>query len=137
MNTLGLKLLDLRQKHNLTQKQLCRELNIGRSTYSYFETGTRTPDIETLILIAEYYHVSLDELVSRHPKKEENEERQLSKVEEVDIVRHLKAKRIPVHSVMELSKREFDFLEKFRELSREHQDELIYLTNYKLRHTKK
>lgn len=85
MSTLGLNLLDLRQRHNLTQKQLCRELNIGRSTYSYFETGTRTPDIETLMVIAEYYHVSLDALVSRHLKKEENEERQLSKVDELQI----------------------------------------------------
>lgn len=61
---LGLKLLELRQQHNLTQQQLCQALNIGRSTYSYFETGSRTPDIDTLLLIANYYQVTLDELLA-------------------------------------------------------------------------
>ena len=50
--SLGLKLLELRQLHNLTLKQLCEALNIGRSAYSYFETGSRIPDLETLLLFA-------------------------------------------------------------------------------------
>ena len=62
--SLALKLLELRQAHDLTQKQLCESLNIGRSTYSYFETGSRIPDVETLLLIARYYDVSIDELVT-------------------------------------------------------------------------
>lgn len=136
MKTLGLKLLDLRQQHNLTQKQLCRELNIGRSTYSYFETGTRTPDIETLILIAEYYHVSLDELLERNSEKEKQKKLNASKGEEVELFRYLKAKKILMDDVMKLTKRDFDFLKRFQELTKEQQDELIYLTNYKLRHTK-
>ena len=38
-NRISLKLLELRQQHNLTQKQLCENLNISRSVYSYFECG--------------------------------------------------------------------------------------------------
>ena len=33
-NRISLKLLELRQQHNLTQKQLCENLNISRSVYS-------------------------------------------------------------------------------------------------------
>ena len=61
--TLGLKLLELRQQHNLTQKQLCESLNLGRSTYSYFETGSRTPDIDTLLLIARYYNITIEDVM--------------------------------------------------------------------------
>lgn len=54
-SALSLKLLDLRQQHKLTQKQLSEELHIGRTTYSYYESGTRVPDLETLLSIAKYY----------------------------------------------------------------------------------
>lgn len=73
--SLALKLLELRQSHDLTQKQLCEALNIGRSTYSYFETGSRIPDLETLLLIARYYKVSLDELVTDSIPKNNRRER--------------------------------------------------------------
>jgi transcriptional regulator with XRE-family HTH domain len=128
---LGLKLLELRQSHNLTQKELCAKLNLGRATYSYFETGSRTPDIETLLLIAQYYGVSIDSLVSDKPYKykEASADRQM----DIQIVHHLKAKHIPAEDVLELSKTEFDFLNEYRKLTPENKEELRYLMNYKLR----
>ncbi len=63
-NRLSLKLLELRQARNLTQKELCAKLNISRTNYSYFENERRVPDVDTLLLIAEFYGVSLDELVT-------------------------------------------------------------------------
>lgn len=50
-NRLSLKLLELRQERELTQKQLCEDLNISRANYSYFENGRRTPDLDTLLLL--------------------------------------------------------------------------------------
>lgn len=130
--SLALKLLELRQSHNLTQKQLCEALNIGRSTYSYFETGSRIPDVETLLLIARYYEVSLDELVTDSiPQKQlKGTDTDFS---EIQIIHHLKSKNIPVDFVLELTKADFDFLRNYKDLTDENRAELQYLMSYKLR----
>ncbi len=138
--SLGLKLLELRQSHNLTQKQLCESLNIGRSTYSYFETGARIPDLETLLLIARYYHVSLDDLVAssssshnRHDAAKETVKEAGKDCSDVQIIHHLKSRHIPIDFVLELSKADFDFLRDYKELTDDNKAELQYLMNYKLR----
>lgn len=128
--SLALKLLELRQSHDLTQKQLCESLNIGRSTYSYFETGSRIPDVETLLLIARYYKVSLDELVTGSIPNHTQGETDAS---EIQIIHHLKSKNIPINFVLELTKADFDFLKNYKELSDENRAELQYLISYKLR----
>ncbi len=141
MNTksLGLTLLNLRQSHNLTQKQLCDALNLGRSTYSYYETGRRTPDIETLLMIAEYYQITLDELITTGTKDSPLSATAKTDSTESDIQlsRHLKAKHIPIQQVLQLSKADFDFLQSYKQLSEENKSELSYLLNYKLRRQKK
>ena len=136
--SLGLKLLELRQAHGLTQKQLCESLNLGRSTYSYFETGSRVPDLETLLLIARYYHVSLDELVSPSvpaPKCTTNEFD--GGYSDIQIIHHLKSKRIPIDFIMNLSKADFDFLEDYSKLTDDKNAELQFLMKYKLKKQKK
>lgn len=130
--SLALKLLELRQAHDLTQKQLCESLNIGRSTYSYFETGSRIPDVETLLLIARYYDVSLDELVT-DSKPRRASETAGAECPDIQILHHLMSKNIPVDFVMELSKADFDFLYNYKELTDENKAEMQYLMNYKLR----
>lgn len=132
--SLGLKLLELRQLHNLTQKQLCEALNIGRSTYSYFETGSRMPDIETLILIAQYYNVSLDELigysdsVSEHAKTDADDN-----CADIQVLHYLKSKNVSKEFILKLSKADFDFLKDYKQLTDENKAELQYLVNFKLR----
>jgi transcriptional regulator with XRE-family HTH domain len=132
--TLGLKLLELRQQHNLTQKQLCEELNLGRSTYSYFETGRRTPDIDTLLLIAQYYNISIEELV---PSSKTNLNNSLEQINDsfldIKIIHHLKSKHIPIENVQEMTKADFDFLMDYKRLTEENKAELQYIMNYKLR----
>lgn len=130
--SLALKLLELRQSHDLTQKQLCKALNIGRSTYSYFETGSRIPDIETLLLIARYYKVSLDELVTDSLSNSTSGNADIES-SEILIIHHLKSKNIPIDFVLELTKADFDFLKNYKELTDENRAELQYLMSYKLR----
>lgn len=55
----------LRKKHNLTQDDVSRVLNISRQAYSNYETSNRTPDLDTLICLSSYYHISLDDLAFR------------------------------------------------------------------------
>lgn len=132
--SLGLKLLELRQSHNLTQKQLCEALNIGRSTYSYFETGSRMPDIETLVLIAQYYKVSLDELVMSSDMASSDTMSEMNDNNtDIQVLHYLKSKHISTDFILELSKADFDFLNDYKQLSDDNKAELQYLVNYKLR----
>ena len=128
--TLGFRLLKLRQDHNLTQKQLCEQLSISRSAYSYYETGNRVPDLTTLNMIAEYYNVTLDELVNgcngNHAESNGN-------ITDVQLLHHLTAKHIPPETVMELTKADFDLLMDFKSLTDENRAELLYLMKYKIR----
>lgn len=54
-----------RQHLGLTQEQLANALNGKKSLISNYENGYSTPDIETLIKLADIFNVSLDELVGR------------------------------------------------------------------------
>ena len=64
-------LKELRHHRGFTQKQLSEQLHISRQAYSNYETGTRLPDLETACAIADYFHISLDQLVriGLHPEK--------------------------------------------------------------------
>lgn len=55
----------LREKLQLTQVQVAKDLNLSKQTYNYYENGKRNPDMETLIKIADYYNVSIDYLLGR------------------------------------------------------------------------
>lgn len=59
------KLVQLRQKAGLSQKQVASVLNIARSSYNNYEQGVCEPSIERLIKLADYYNVTLDYLVGR------------------------------------------------------------------------
>ena len=62
---LGKKLKELRFSYNLTQTDLAIKLGISRVNYTRYENGKVNPDYETLIKIADFYDVSLDELFDR------------------------------------------------------------------------
>lgn len=62
---IGAKLKELRIAENLTQEQLAKNLNISRVNYTRYETDKVRPDYETLIKIADYYDISLDEIFDR------------------------------------------------------------------------
>ncbi len=65
MTNLGNKLKELRTAENLTQTTLAEKLNISRVNYTRYETNASRPDFETLIAIADFYDISLDELFDR------------------------------------------------------------------------
>lgn len=55
------RLKELRGCRN--QTQVAKEIGISRSALSYYESGERTPDINILYLIAQYYDVTADYLL--------------------------------------------------------------------------
>lgn len=50
----------LRLLANKTQKDMAEETKIPQTTYSCYENGKTTPDANTLIKLADYFHVTID-----------------------------------------------------------------------------
>ena len=57
------RLADLRRRKGLSQEQLGYELGVSRQTVSKWELGQSYPDFQKLVLLSDYYEMSLDELV--------------------------------------------------------------------------
>ena len=57
------KILDLRKKKLLSQEELGRELNVSRQTISKWESGQSYPDFEKLVLLSDFFELTLDELM--------------------------------------------------------------------------
>ncbi len=55
----------LRRQQNLGQKDIAEILNTTLKTVSHWETGYCEPSISQLIALADYFDVTLDELVER------------------------------------------------------------------------
>ena len=55
----------LREKHGYLQKFVADKLGIRSNTLSGYETGTRSPDPEMLVKLAELYNVTTDYLLGK------------------------------------------------------------------------
>ena len=58
-------LKQLRQSRGLSQINLQMHTGIEQALLSKFETGKRVPPTETLIILADYYNVSIDYILCR------------------------------------------------------------------------
>ena len=55
-----MRIKELREDHDLTQKDVAAYLHIGQNTYSQYENGRRQLPIATLIALASFYRTSTD-----------------------------------------------------------------------------
>lgn len=69
-NKLGDNLKQLRVNSNVQVKDLARKLKMTESAYYNYESGKREPSINVLIAIANFYHISLDDLVVTEKRKD-------------------------------------------------------------------
>lgn len=53
----------LRKKHNFTQDDLAKKLNVSRQAVSKWETGTTVPDLEVLLKLSKLYGLTINEIV--------------------------------------------------------------------------
>ena len=58
---IGLKLI--RKKKKLSQLKVAMDLAISREALSYYENGKRSPDINMLLLLSDYFDVSINYLI--------------------------------------------------------------------------
>ena len=62
----------LRKQRNLTQLAVQMQTGIEQALLSKFENGTRIPPTETLLVLADFYNVSIDYILCRTDNPELN-----------------------------------------------------------------
>lgn len=67
MGKISLRIADLRKGSRITQQELADSIGVSFQTVSKWETGISMPDITMLPLLAEYFHVSTDQLLGLKP----------------------------------------------------------------------
>lgn len=67
---IGAFLKELRKEKDLTQEDLAEKLNVSGRTVSRWETGANMPDISLLVELAEFYGVSIPEIINGERKSE-------------------------------------------------------------------
>ena len=68
--TLGERIVNLRTVRGISQSDLAEAMEVSRQSVSKWETGTSTPDLEKLIKLADYFDLTLDQLVKGNIPKE-------------------------------------------------------------------
>ena len=71
MIILSERLKQLRKERKLTQQNLADHLGVQLRTYQYYESAddSHRPDLETLVVLADFYGVSVDYLIGRSDTK--------------------------------------------------------------------
>lgn len=57
------KLMSIRKMKGLSQEELGMELQVSRQTISKWESGQSYPDFQRLVMLSDYFNMTLDELV--------------------------------------------------------------------------
>ena len=60
-----MNLKDIRIRKNISQKKLAEDLNYNQTLVSMWEHNTREPSNKALIQLADYFNVTIDELLGR------------------------------------------------------------------------
>lgn len=64
---------ELREDHDLTQKQVADMIGTNQSYYSTYESGEHALSVDALWILADYYKVSLDYITGRNYDRFEKE----------------------------------------------------------------
>lgn len=69
---IGTRIQQLRRENDIKQIQLAKQIKVDRTSLSSYENNKRLPDIFILCEIADAFGVSLDYLVGREEKEEQD-----------------------------------------------------------------
>lgn len=76
----------LRKKHNYTQDELAKRLDISRQAVSKWETGAAIPDLEILLKISKLYGITINDILEPNiPTKKITDFEQLSEIPENEL----------------------------------------------------
>lgn len=83
------KLYELRKEKNLSQEELAEKLNVARQTISKWETGSTTPDTNNLIELSNIFEISIEDLLGKNNKVEEENKTEEVKSNKKKIIKRL------------------------------------------------
>ena len=61
---------NLRIDNGYTQKEVAQQLGVSQNTYSQYEVGVLNYPVDALMILADFYGVSVDYLLGRTARKE-------------------------------------------------------------------
>lgn len=104
---IGRFLKELRNEKKLTQEQMAEQLNVSGRSISRWETGSNMPDIGMLVELAEFFEVSISEIIDGERKSEkmnqEEKETLLKVADYSENERNVLMKRVLIISMIGLS----------------------------------
>ena len=62
----GARIKKYREKQNISQDELALKVFVSRQTISNWETNKSYPDIKSLTMLSNIFHVTLDDLDCQH-----------------------------------------------------------------------
>ncbi len=71
----NMRIREIREEHSLTQQKVADLLHIGQRTYADYESGKTRIPIDSIMILAKFYNVSLDYITgasnvkTEYPKK--------------------------------------------------------------------
>lgn len=77
-----MRIKEIRQSRGISQATAARDLNLSQTVYNRYENGVREPSAIILSAIADYYGVTVDELLGR-PAPDERKEKEDADVMEI------------------------------------------------------
>ena len=60
-----MRLKEIREARGISQRQAALGLNLSPTVYNRYENGIREPSNALLLVLADYFHVSVDEILGR------------------------------------------------------------------------
>ena len=77
------RIRDLREDMDLRQSDLAQKTGIDQRTISNYETGKTSPDAESLIILADFFDVTIDYLVGRANYNLSSKNKKIKLIEEI------------------------------------------------------
>lgn len=101
----GDRLKQIRTSQGLSQEQLAEKIGVSRQAITKWETKRGLPDVENMIILAEIFKITLDELVLQETQLQEKQSKLFSSetVYDIDCDKHFdihmgSARKITIHS---------------------------------------
>jgi transcriptional regulator with XRE-family HTH domain len=68
------RIREYREKNNFTQAYIAEKLGVGANAVSQWETGSRSPSVRNLRMLADVFKCSVDDLLKQKCDDSNNEE---------------------------------------------------------------
>ena len=65
LKSFGIVLKEIRKEHHISQKELGKHLGVGQTTIANYEKNIRFPSQENLMIMADIFNISVDQLLGR------------------------------------------------------------------------